>query len=302
MAADTFASFLAVLAEALDDHEASTADLGARVGLSRYHVSRVVAATGGEAPVHLRRRLLLERAAYRLVGGGTILDTAIDAGYSSHEAFTRAFSRSFGVTPSQWRSAPALPRLAGATDIHFQPPGTLRLPSTDEETSMDLIVRMMEHRVWLVGEMITRAGRLDDDVLDAPIELSVEGIDGSPTLRSLLARLVGQLEQWLCWVHLRHCDFAIEQGETLEHMTERLARVAPAYVAQVREVCDQARLGETFVDVQCEPPRVFTYGGMIAHVLTFAAHRRTLVAGALTAAGVADLGDGDPLPWMSEPS
>lgn len=302
MAADTFASFLAVLAEALDDHEASTADLAARVHLSRYHLSRVVAATAGEAPVHLRRRLLLERAAYRLVGNASILDIALDAGYTSHEAFTRAFTRAFGTTPSHWRRAPALPRLDGASDIHFQPPGTLRLPPTDKETSVDLVVRMVEHHVWLVREMIAWARRLDDDVLDAAIEVSVDGIDGAPTLRSLLARLVGQLEQWLAWVHLRHYDFALEQGEPLEHMSQRLAVVGPAYLAQVREVCEQARLGESFVDVQCDPPRVFTYGGMIAHVLTFAAHRRTLVAGALTAAGVADLGDGDPLPWMLEPS
>ena len=38
---------------------------------------------------------------------------------------------------------------------------------------------------------------------------------------------------------------------------------------------------------------MFTYGGMIAHVLTFAAHRRTLVALALDAAGITDLGWGD---------
>jgi hypothetical protein len=37
---------------------------------------------------------------------------------------------------------------------------------------------------------------------------------------------------------------------------------------------------------------------MIAHVLTFAAHRRTLVAGALIDAGVTDLGAGDPRRWV----
>jgi hypothetical protein len=43
---------------------------------------------------------------------------------------------------------------------------------------------------------------------------------------------------------------------------------------------------------------VFTYGGMIAHVLTYAAHRRTLVAGALASAGIDDLHD-DPLVWLA---
>jgi AraC family transcriptional regulator len=49
------------------------------------------------------------------------------------------------------------------------------------------------------------------------------------------------------------------------------------------------------VDVTCEPPRVFTYGGVVAHVLTFGAHRPTLVCGALADAGVTDLGAGDPM-------
>ncbi len=41
---------------------------------------------------------------------------------------------------------------------------------------------------------------------------------------------------------------------------------------------------------------------MIAHVLTFAAHRRTLVALAFTRNGVEDLGWGDPMLWVAEKS
>ena len=84
-------------------------------------------------------------------------------------------------------------------------------------------------------------------------------------------------------------------------MRDRLARVAPAYLSEVREVVAGGRLDETFVDALCEPAEVFTYGGMIAHVLTFAAHRRTLVALALNTAGVGDLGWGDPMRWVAEP-
>ena len=40
---------------------------------------------------------------------------------------------------------------------------------------------------------------------------------------------------------------------------------------------------------------------LIAHVLTFAAHRRTLVALALDSAGVGHLGWGDPMRWVAEP-
>lgn len=53
--ADTFAAFVAVLAEALDDHDATAADLAGRHHLSRSHLDRVVAA-GGERPGAFRRR------------------------------------------------------------------------------------------------------------------------------------------------------------------------------------------------------------------------------------------------------
>jgi hypothetical protein len=149
--------------------------------------------------------------------------------------------------------------------------------------------------------MVDRADGLPDEVLDAPVSISVEGIDCDPTLRSLLSRLVGQLAMWDAATHDRPYDFGVEQGESVASMRRRLAEVGPAFIGQVQGIVDDGRLDETFVDAICDPPEVFTYGGMIAHVLTFAAHRRTLVCGALADAGVADLGNGDPMRWVAEP-
>jgi AraC-like DNA-binding protein len=63
---DTFAGFFDVLAADLDDHEPQAEDTAARLHLSQYHFDRVIRATAGEPPVALRRRILLERAAFRL--------------------------------------------------------------------------------------------------------------------------------------------------------------------------------------------------------------------------------------------
>ena len=65
------------------------------------------------------------------------------------------------------------------------------------------------------------------------------------------------------------------------------------------EVVEEGRLDDTFIDALCDPAEVFTYGGMIAHVLTFAAYNRTLVVQALGEAGVSDLGFGDPMTWVA---
>jgi AraC family transcriptional regulator len=165
---------------------------------------------------------------------------------------------------------------------------------------MELLTRMVEHNIWLVGEMIARAKDLPDDVLDAPIELSVEELDDKPTLRSQLSRLVGQMAMWNAAIDGRAYDFAVEQHESVADLRARLAAEGPAFLAHVRMIVDEGRLDETFVDAICDPPEVFTYGGMIAHVLTFSAHRRTLVCGALIEAGVTDLGAGDPMRWVAQ--
>jgi len=300
-ATDTFARFVDVLADTLDDRKANGAEMASRLHLSRFHVDRLVSAAAGEPPATLRRRILLERAAYRLITTDQgVLGVAVEAGYSSHEAFTRAFTRAYGDTPSRWRHRPTSYRLPAPSQVHFQPPGSLRIPALRKATAMDLLTRMVEHHLWLIGEMLNRAERLPDDVLDAPVEISVEGIDCDPTLRSLLSRLVGQLAMWDAATHERPYDFDVEKGETVASMRARLADAGPAFLTQVREIVDDGRLDETFVDAVCDPPEVFTYGGMIAHVLTFAAHRRTLVLGALESAGIDDLGSGDPMRWVAE--
>ncbi len=62
---DTFAGFVAIVADCLDDHNVSGSDLAARAYLSRFHFDRVVGAASGETPARFRRRVLLERCATR---------------------------------------------------------------------------------------------------------------------------------------------------------------------------------------------------------------------------------------------
>src|SRR3954471_5963682 len=179
-ATDTFIGFVDGLTEALGSDALSIDAAASQAYLSRSHFDRVIRAVAGEPPVAFRRRILLERAAYQLATTGTgILDIALDAGYSSHEAFVRAFRRAYGVNPSEWRDSPRQIKLSTPNDVHFHPPGGLRLPTRTEITSMDLIVRMVEHHVWLVGEMLDRATRLTDEQLDKTINISVEDVDES---------------------------------------------------------------------------------------------------------------------------
>ena len=262
----------------------------------------MIAAIAGEPTATLRRRVLLERGAYRLdTTDRSVLDVAVEAGYASHEAFTRAFARAYGVAPKEWRRHPTSVRLPAPNDVHFHPPGWLQLPARSKEGDMELVMTMFDHHVWAVGKMIDLAGGLNDGQLDTPIVLSVEGVDDDPTIRSLLSRLVGQMAMWNASMESRPYDWDIERNEQLTSMRERLDHEGERFKQRAAELVEDGRLDETFVNATCDPPETFSFGGVLAHVLTFAAHRRTLVTGALISAGVdVDLVTADPRAWLSD--
>ncbi len=83
----------------------SLAEIAAFGGVSRFHLLRAFgAATGYSVMCYVRRRRLTEAAKQLAVGAGDILAVALDHGYASHEAFTRAFRDQFGITPEAART------------------------------------------------------------------------------------------------------------------------------------------------------------------------------------------------------
>ena len=65
----------------------------------------------------------------------------------------------------------------------------------------------------------------------------------------------------------------------------------------VSEYSAEGRLGDTVIDALCDPPESFQLYGIVAHVLTYSAHRRELARAMLARHGVRT-GRGDPLEWM----
>ncbi len=73
--------------------------------VSRFHLSRAFeAATGRSVMRYVRSRRLSNAARALADRAPDILTVAVDAGYGSHEAFTRAFRDQFGVTPEAVRA------------------------------------------------------------------------------------------------------------------------------------------------------------------------------------------------------
>lgn len=79
--------------------------LAALAGFSPHHFHRVFQHVTGEAPKEYLRRLRPERAVYRLKGSpDNVLQIALEAGFKTHETFTRAFARQFKIHPSQFHN------------------------------------------------------------------------------------------------------------------------------------------------------------------------------------------------------
>lgn len=118
------------IAESLDD-ALDLGELARGADLSPFHFHRMFRGMVGETPLEMHRRLRLERAALQLLSSRRpVTAIAFDAGYDTHEAFTRAFRAAYGTPPLAFRQIVAdhdgcvrLPQtnLASRSGIHCTP-------------------------------------------------------------------------------------------------------------------------------------------------------------------------------------
>lgn len=141
----------------------SPRNLADRAGMSLAHFYRHFAVLAGmPAGTYLRRRALAQAAIEVMGTSRRILDIALDAGFSSHEGFTRAFEQEFSYTPLQARvQAPfleLLPPWDPGWNKDWSTPALLCCRSCTirgRDISLPLHLELQEHRIarfW--GEMI----------------------------------------------------------------------------------------------------------------------------------------------------
>jgi AraC family transcriptional regulator len=86
------------------DEDLSLDTLAKVAFFSPFHFHRLFRAMVGESASEYVRRLRLERAAHQLsFSRRAVIAVALDAGYDSHESFTRAFRGLFDCSPSEYR-------------------------------------------------------------------------------------------------------------------------------------------------------------------------------------------------------
>jgi AraC family transcriptional regulator len=274
---------------------------------SEFHFSREVRRLTGESPAALRRRIMLERAAWRLNQGESVSAVAADEGWSSAEVFSRAFSRTFGMPPSRAADIPF--RISAPNGLHFHPPQSLWLDSNGETGDADELERpdisalMVAHDVADTAYLISQASALSEEQWAdeiSPGQQVLEWDGPEPSVGAVLGAIVWTKEVWLATIEGR--DFperaATQPGSsTAAQLAGHHADIAKRWSAMVSEYSAAGRLGDTVIDALCDPPESFQLYGIVAHVLTYSAHRRGLARAMLAHHGRC-AGHGDPLEWM----
>lgn len=281
----------------VDADNAGVADMARSSFASEFHFSRQVSKSTGEPPGALRRRVMLERAAWRLQRGEGVAAVASDEGWSSPEVFSRAFRRAYGVPPSQ--AADVDFWLAAPNGLHFHPPESLWLQDTGDGKPPDVSQLMVAHDVADTEYLIGRARELTEVQWREPLSpgqvvLDWDGEESS--IGAVLSAIVWTKRVWLASIEGR--DQPVRGGLVdASTLVEEHRGVAGSWTSMIADHAARGRLGDTVIDALCDPPESFQLYGIIAHVLTYSAHRRELVRAMLARHGVLT-GRGDPLDWM----
>ncbi|AFR06709.1 helix-turn-helix domain-containing protein [Nocardiopsis alba] len=282
----------------LHEDNARLSDMAGQAHASPFHFSRTFSRDTGESPVALRRRVLLERAAWQIGQGTTVTDAAFTAGYESVEGFIRAFSRAFGHPPGattkgsgRWLEAP--------NGVHFHPPFHLWVEEgSPRRNGMEPTVLQIHHDVDDTTHLIELASRLSEQEYRATrapgrTVLSWDGPEES--IARTLELLVKSKEVWLA--SIEGADFPEPAADDPESLRERHRAAGARWIATVDDIGRRGAWGDRLIDALCDPPESFSLVGVVVHVLTFAAHRRQLVRQMLREAGVA-VDHGDPIEWL----
>ncbi|CAK1717602.1 AraC family transcriptional regulator [Vibrio crassostreae] len=104
------------------DEALSLEELSSVGASSKFHFHRVFKSFMGISTIQYVLLARLKRASFRLAfePGHSVTDVAFEAHFESLEGFSRAFSRNFGQTPSQFRKQPNWP--SWHSKYEFNPP------------------------------------------------------------------------------------------------------------------------------------------------------------------------------------
>lgn len=292
----------------LDEDHTNLGDMARGAFSSPWHFSRQFSLGTGESPVALRRRVMLERAAWQLRDGYGVTDAAFSAGYSSVEGFSRAFSRAYGYPPSATEGRTLAPSgyshwLPAPNGVHFHPPMHLWVEDDaggygHRAGTGQVTAQMVHHDLDDTRALLNVATDLDVDDYERvrfPGLVVLEWDGPEESIAQVLGNLVWAKQIWLA--SMIGADEPMRSDGDAASLCKQFEVIAPQWAEAVRDIDRRSAWNDRLIDALCDPPESFMLGGVISHVLTFSAHRRQLVRHMLRTAG-RSIDNGDPLEWQ----
>jgi AraC family transcriptional regulator len=141
------------------NHDLTLSGIANSCRVSTFHLAHAFgAATGQPVMAYVRSRRLSEAARKLANGEQDILGVALESGYASHEAFTRAFKEQFGATPE------TVKRNRSTASLALVPP--LELP--------ERVPCKLDDPEIVKGEAMSVVGLAERHAFDAPYKIPAQ--------------------------------------------------------------------------------------------------------------------------------
>lgn len=161
---------------------------------------------------------------------------------------------------------------------------------------MKLLERLIEHHRWSMHRILDGCRDLSEQQLDSEMatQCPFPWHECNETLRRLLTMNVGFARPWLEAINGEKLSY---DETTIDGLHAGLDQNCDDFSKMAASLEAEGRWDMTFVDALCEPPEVFSYIGVVGHLVTFNAYRRVLLINELKNLGITGLGFGDPIEY-----
>ena len=152
---------------------------------------------------------------------------------------------------------------------------------------MDLLDRLLEHDRWATDQLLDLSRGLTDAQLDQEFDV------GHRSLRATFEHMIFNVAFWTALMAGQPVD-APQEDRSLAALSERHARSYATFATLARQLRDEQRLDDTFVDHYAAHK---SFGGTIIHVVLHNAEHRSEALHILERLGVPDLPEVDHGLW-----
>jgi uncharacterized damage-inducible protein DinB len=152
---------------------------------------------------------------------------------------------------------------------------------------MDLLDRLLGHDEWATAKLLDLSRGLTDAQLDQPFD------SGHRTLRATFGHIIFNIGFWTALMTGKPIE-AERDDRSVEELSEYHDRTYATFAALARQLRDEQRLDDTFVDHYSVSK---SFGGTVLHVALHNAEHRTEALHILARLGVPDLPEVDHGLW-----